>query len=197
MNITLVYSNTDQQNLTAIQLDDVGYTVNKAFSLLSPWFHSVCHEQTDLLIFSIDHPDESLLNKLTLLQDKSKYPIIIFAHDASHEVIEKTIIAGADSCVVGSLTRERILSVIEVSIARNKISQQLEMEVEELKREVESLENRLSDRKDVDRAKGLLMSSYMMEEADAYNALRKMAMDTGNKLGDVARNLISMSEILN
>jgi len=197
MNIALVYSNTDQQNHTAIQLDEVGYTVNKAFSLLSSWFHSASHEATDLLVFSIDRPNESFLNKLSLLRKQSKFPIIIFSHDASHEVIEKTIMAGADSCVIGTLTSERILSVIEIAIARNKINLQLEKKVADLKREIKSLESRLSDRQDIDKAKGLLMISYKMNEADAYNALRNMAMDTGNKLGDVARNLISMSKILN
>jgi len=197
MNIALVYSSTDQQNQTAIQLDEVGYTVNKAFSLLSSWFHSVSHEETDLLVFSIDRPNESFLNKLNLLQKKTSFPIVVFSHDASHDVIEKTIMAGADSCVVGNLTSERILSIIEIAIARNKINLQLEKEVTDLKREIKSLESRLSDRQDIDRAKGLLMTSYKMNETDAYNALRNMAMDTGNKLGDVARNLISMSKILN
>jgi len=36
-----------------------------------------------------------------------------------------------------------------------------------------------------------------MSETDAYNAMRHMAMDSGSKLGEVARNLISMAKVLN
>lgn len=197
MNIALVYSSTEYQNQTALQLDEVGYTVNQTFSIDTPWFASINRDRPELLVISIDLPDQELYQQLNLLRENHACPVVVLSHSKDHQIIEKTILAGADSCAIGKLTSERIQSIMETAIARFKVNRQLEGKVVELTQEVEALENRLSDRKDIDRAKGLLMQSYKMTESDAYNALRNMAMDTGNKLGEVARNVISMSKILN
>jgi len=196
MNITLIYNNIDHQNLTAMLLDEAGYTVNQTFSADSTWFTSINQDQPDLLVISIDEPDSNLFKQLTLLREQSSCPVVVLTHSTDHHIIEKTILAGADSCIVGKLSSERMKGIVEIAIARHKVNLKLKEEMVELKQEVASLENRLSDRKDIDRAKGVLMQSYNMNETDAYNAMRNMAMDTGNKLGEVARNLISMSKIL-
>ena len=91
----------------------------------------------------------------------------------------------------------KVKNIIETVIARHKVTSKLRQQIVDLKDEISSLESRLSDRKDIDRAKGILMTQYKMTESDAYNAMRNMAMDTGNKLGEIARNLISMTKILN
>ena len=196
MNITLIHDNIDHQNLTAIKLDEAGYTVNQTFATDSPWFASIIEESPELLVISVDQPDQDLFKQLTLLKEKSCSPVVVLTQSTDHHVIEKTILAGADTCIVGELSSDRIKSVIEIAIARHKVNLQRHQEIIELREEVESLENRLSDRKDIDRAKGVLMQTYNMNETDAYNAMRNMAMDTGNKMGEVARNLISMSKIL-
>ena len=197
MNIALVFSSTKYQNQTALQLDEAGYTVNQTFSLDSQWFATIQQDVPELLVISVQTPDSDLYQQLNILREKIICPIIVLTHSSDHHVIEKTILAGADSCITGELNRNRIQSIIEIAFARHKVNQKIQEEVIELKKEVETLESRLSDRKDIDRAKGLLMNSYNMSEADAYNAMRNVAMDTGNKLGEVARNLISMSKILN
>ena len=197
MNLTLVYESIELQNTTVLLLDEAGYTVNQTFALSSAWFGSISHDNPELLVISTTEPDNDLYNQLQLLKEKPCCPIIVLSRSSDHHIIEKTILAGADSCIVGKLTPERTQSIVEIAIARHKVNSHLQHEMLGLKQEIESLESRLSDRKDIDRAKGLLMKSYNMNETDAYNAIRNMAMDTGNKLGEVARNLISMSKILN
>lgn len=117
--------------------------------------------------------------------------------DASVSVTEKTMFAGAHSCITRKIPAERMQSFIEVTITRYKINLQQLQKIIELENEISVLDGRLNDRNDIARATGLLMESYKMSEDDAYNALHRMVMDTGNKLGDVARNLISISKVLN
>ncbi|AGH77642.1 Uroporphyrinogen-III methylase [Xanthomonas citri pv. citri] len=52
----------------------------------------------------------------------------------------------------------------------------------------------LQDRKQIDRAKGLLMEKRGLSEADAYAALRQQAMKQGVKLTEVARRIVAMAE---
>ena len=197
MNIALVYDDIKQQNTTAMLLDSAGHTVCLAFSISSPWVSSIKNDPPDILVISVSTPDDQLLNQLSVFRDNIICPVVVLAMDARVDITEKTMLAGAHSCITGKISPERMQSFIQVTITRYKINLNQIQKITELEKEISALEDRLNDRCDIDKAKGLLMSSYKMSEDDAYKALRRMAMDTGNKLGEVARNLISMSKVLN
>lgn len=197
MNIALIYDNLKYQNETAILLDDAGFTVNFTFSSDSLWFDSIRKNKPDALVISVSTPSEELFQQLNNFKQQAICPVIVLVNEAGVDIIEQVILAGADSCITGDITADRMKSLLQINMARFKVTRGRLKEIQELNKNIESLEARLNDRKDIERAKGLLMTSYSMNENDAYNALRSMAMDTGNKLGEVARNLISMSKVLN
>lgn len=197
MNITLVYESTEYQNATAMLLDDAGFTVNQALPLHSPWFQTAKMQPPDILVIAVTRPDQDLLQQLGILKKEALCPVIVLSPHAKADITRETILAGADTCITGKISADRIQSFIEVACIRFEMTRNLIDEINDLKEQIESLESRLSDRRDIDRAKGLLMKSYKMTEEDAYTALRRMAMDSGNKLGEVARNLISMTKVLN
>ena len=65
-----------------------------------------------------------------------------------------------------------------------------------VRQRLDALERKLDDRRDIDRAKGLLMDRRGMNEAQAYAALRQQAMKQGLKLADVARRILAMADLL-
>lgn len=197
MNIALIYDNLKYQNETAILLDEAGFTVNLTFSTQSPWFEAINKNKPGILVISISTPDKELLQQLNNFKQQVICPVIVLANEAEIDITEQVILAGADSCVTGDISAERLKSLLQINLARFKVTRGQIKEIQDLNKSIESLESRLNDRKDIERAKGLLMTSYSMNENDAYNALRTMAMDSGSKLGEVARNLISMSKVLN
>jgi len=196
MNIALVYENLKYQNETVMLLSDAGYEVNLTYSIDSAWFAGIKDELPDVLIIAVSVPGKKLQQQLENFKQQVLCPVIVLASNAEIQITEKIILAGADSCVTGNISADRMQSLIEISRARFKVTHLRIKEIEQLNKNIDLLELRLSDRKYIEKAKGLLMSSYKMNEDDAYNALRKMAMDTGNKLGEVSRNLISMSKVL-
>lgn len=62
--------------------------------------------------------------------------------------------------------------------------------------ELEAVRATLSERKVVERAKGLLMAHRHMSEDEAYKALRQMAMNQNRRLLDVAANVLALAEVL-
>ena len=54
----------------------------------------------------------------------------------------------------------------------------------------------LDERKVVDRAKGLLMSSRNLSEKDAYTLMRETAMRQNKRIVDIAESIVSMADIL-
>ncbi|WP_372399150.1 nitrate- and nitrite sensing domain-containing protein [Azospirillum sp. HJ39] len=62
--------------------------------------------------------------------------------------------------------------------------------------ELESAKAALNERKVIDRAKGLLMSTRNLSEEEAYKLIRKTAMNQNKRIIEVAEAILSMSDIL-
>jgi response regulator NasT len=69
-------------------------------------------------------------------------------------------------------------------------------EFQAMRRNLEEAETRLSERKTIDRAKSILMKQRNWSEDQAYQALRKTAMDRGQRIGEVASNIIAAADLL-
>ena len=65
-----------------------------------------------------------------------------------------------------------------------------------LRAELADANLKLSERKRVERAKGILMKTRGVGEDEAYQMLRRMAMDRGKRLGEIAQQLIDMADLL-
>ena len=65
-----------------------------------------------------------------------------------------------------------------------------------LRDELAEAKARLAERKDVERAKGILMQQRGLTEGDAFAALRSLAMLRGIRLGEAARQVIQVAALL-
>ena len=70
------------------------------------------------------------------------------------------------------------------------------LEERNLTGEVDALGEQLETRKTIDRAKGILMKSRGISEPEAYDLLRRTAMNQSRKIIDVAQSLIIASGLL-
>ena len=87
------------------------------------------------------------------------------------------------------LFRSRLQPILQVAVARFAAEQSL-------KQELADARTQLADRKNVERAKGILMKQRALTEEDAFQMLRKFAMDRGIKMADAAARVIDMSTML-
>jgi len=116
-------------------------------------------------------------------------PVVFFAEHSDYDTTQAAINAGVSAYIVDGLSTTHLNSVMEVAIANFKAFQRLRTELEDTKM-------RLQDRKDVDKAKGILMQHRNLNEEDAYQLLRKMAMDRNMKIGDASRNFVAAMSLL-
>ena len=68
--------------------------------------------------------------------------------------------------------------------------------MQSLRAQLAEANQKLLDRKLIERAKGLLMKSRGLDEDAAYALLRKMAMDRQLKLPDLAQRLVDAADLL-
>jgi len=62
--------------------------------------------------------------------------------------------------------------------------------------DLQDTKNKLADRKDVERAKVLLMQLHRLSEDDAFQLLRKNAMSHRMTIGEMARRLLDAQQLL-
>jgi len=103
--------------------------------------------------------------------------------------VRDAIAAGVTAYVVAGLAPDRVKPVLEVALARFQHE-------EHLRRELADARNQLSERKAIDRAKGLLMRRQGLSEEEAYARMRKTAMDKGLKLAEVAQRMLDVADLL-
>ncbi|MGH8733722.1 MAG: ANTAR domain-containing response regulator [Burkholderiales bacterium] len=96
--------------------------------------------------------------------------------------------AGVAAYVVDGLKKERIKSILDLCISRFNAFSRLQTELEQTK-------NALEDRKIIDRAKGILMKRKSLSEEDAYDLLRRTAMNENKKIAEIAQSVITASEM--
>jgi hypothetical protein len=114
---------------------------------------------------------------------------VVFSEDAAAAPMQQALEAGVSAYVISGLQAHRLLPVLQVAIAR--------FEQDRLLRgQLEVAQSQLSERKVVDRAKGMLMDEIGLTEEQAFAHLRKLAMDRGQRLGQVAERIVAARDLL-
>lgn len=143
----------------------------------------------DIILIDSDSPSRDTLEHLSVLNREMPRPVLFFAREQSSEVIRRAVKAGVSSYMVDAVSPERLEPIIELAVARFE-------EYQALRRERDEATQKLSERVVIERAKGLLMKARNMDEEAAYKALRKLAMDRGRKLVEVAQSVIDSASLL-
>jgi response regulator NasT len=116
-------------------------------------------------------------------------PIVWFVDQTDTTAMQAAITAGVSAYVVDGLTAKRVKPILDVAVARFRA-------FEELRQELEIARLSLSERKLIERAKGILMKARGFSEDEAYAALRSKAMNEQRKVGDIAQSVITAAELL-
>jgi two-component system, response regulator / RNA-binding antiterminator len=143
----------------------------------------------DVVIVDSESPTRDTLEHLALLGSRNPRPVVVFSEDDAEDPMRLALEAGVSAYVVAGLHPERLQPVLKVAIAR------YEQEAA-LRAQLVDANAQLSQRKTIERAKGLLMKSASLDEDAAFVRLRKLAMDKGLKLHQVAAKVIEAHELL-
>jgi response regulator NasT len=143
----------------------------------------------DMVLIDLENPSRDVLEQMIRMSGATARPVAMFADSSDASMIAAAIDAGVSAYVVDGLKKERVQNIVDVSISRfNAFSR--------LRDELKAAKSQLADRKVIDQAKGLLMKAKNIPEDQAYVLLRKVAMNEGRKIVDVARSIITAMELL-
>ncbi|WP_199271620.1 ANTAR domain-containing response regulator [Paraglaciecola sp. L3A3] len=185
LRILLIDDNKQRVASLTDVLDNSRYIVSH---LASPTSHLLKHVdliKPDIIVIDIESPSRDILESLTAISQYAPKPVVMFSGEEGTDTITQSIESGVSAYVVGDLEPKRVKPILDAAVARFKAFQKLKNELTETKQA-------LASRDLVEKAKRLLMKKKNLDEDAAYKTMRKTAMDTGQKLEDVAKTLISL-----
>jgi two-component system, response regulator / RNA-binding antiterminator len=143
----------------------------------------------DVIVIDIENPNRDALENLFQVSRSVQRPIAMFVDHSDTAMIEAAVDAGVSAYIVDGLKKERVKPILDMAIIRFKAFAKLRGERDDAKRALE-------DRKLIDRAKGILMKQRGIDEAEAYDLLRRTAMLESRRLVDIAQSLVTASALL-
>ncbi|MGD8623388.1 MAG: response regulator [Anaerolineae bacterium] len=139
----------------------------------------------DIVIMDIKFEGEEFdgIDAARILTEERIAPVLLLTAYSQRDLVVRAREAGVVGYLVKPFREADLVPAIEVALARFAEFRTVEEQVDDL---AEALETR----KFVDRAKGILMDSQGLTEADAFRRIQKMSMNTRKPMKDVAEAII-------
>ncbi len=150
----------------------------------------VAHHRPDLAILDVKMPGLDGIEAARRITSEHRTAALILTAFSQRNLIEDARDAGVAAYLVKPFQRSELIPAIEVAIARFEEQRAIEEEAARLSDEVTRLEDKLETRRQVDRAKGVLMDKHAMGEGEAFSFIQKTAMDRRARMRDVATEVI-------
>jgi AmiR/NasT family two-component response regulator len=142
----------------------------------------------DLVIMDIQMPDLDGLEATRILTEEGIAPVLLLTAYSQKELVERAQQVGVVGYLVKPFRDSDIQPAVEVALARFE-------EFKALRTQVKSLEESLETRKIVDRAKGVLMDTQSLKEADAFRRIQKLSMDSRKSMREVAEAILLAHQV--
>ncbi len=143
----------------------------------------------DVIIIDLECPSRDVLEQMFHVSRAAQRPVAMFVDQSDSAMINAAIDAGVSAYVVDGLKKERVKSILDMTISRFNSFARLRAELKAAKSQIE-------DRKVIDRAKTILMKAKNIPEPQAYALMRKVAMNENKRIAEIARSILTASELL-
>ena len=166
-----------------------GYDVVEVSMSASALLDRVALLQPDVIIIDSDSPTRDTLEQLSFVNARQPRPIVLFTEDRDNATIQAALAAGVSAYIVAGMQPDRLQPILDVAVARFEQDRAVRAELRDA-------QQKLADRKLIERAKGIVMKQKNVGEDEAYRLMRKLAMDRNRKLLEVAQQIIDVSELM-
>ncbi len=189
LRVMLVDEYPERSEAVAALLRSAGCDTVASLSPEDDLLAQVERHRPDVVIIDVDLPSRDTLESLRNVQSAEPRPMVMFSQDDNGETIRRAIQAGVSAYEVDGLQSHRVRPVLEAAIARFQQHRELQLELDRTRSE-------LADRKNIEKAKGIVMKQRRIDEPAAYRLIRKSAMDQNKRVIDIANSIISAAELI-
>jgi response regulator NasT len=182
LRVLIIDAQSERTELLAQALGTAGFELAGVVSESEDIYEAVRSLQPDAILIDADSPSRDTLEGLAVLGQRFPRPILMLSESADTELVRDAARLGISTYAVDGFSPALLRSLVEVSMAHFQTQRSLAGELQEA-------QQALQDRRVIDKAKYRLVRELHMTEEEAYHQLRRMAMERGMKLVELARLL--------
>jgi response regulator NasT len=130
----------------------------------------------DVAVFAVGLPDRDGIDTAADVIATAGCPVVLFTSHTDPALTERAREAGVMAYLLKPLRPAELAPALDLAVARFR-------EAQELKRTLE-------DRKVIERAKGRLMARHALTEEQAFQRLRRAAMDARRPMVEIAKAVL-------
>ena len=141
----------------------------------------------DLVIMDVKMPEMDGIEAAKLLTEERLAPVLLLTAFSERDLVRRAGEAGVVGYLVKPFGETDLVPAIEIAIARFQ-------EFRTLEKEATDLRDTLETRKQVERAKGILMRTGL-SEADAFRKIQRLSMNSRKSMREVADAILLTHQI--
>lgn len=142
----------------------------------------------ELVIMDIRMPEMDGIEAARTLTQENVAPVLLLTAYSEPELVARATQAGVIGYLVKPFREAQLGPAIEVTLGRFHEFQALQKELGDTREALEA-------RKLIDRAKGMLMDRFGLNEAEAFRRIQKRSMDNRKSMKEVAEAILLASEM--
>jgi two-component system, response regulator PdtaR len=143
----------------------------------------------DLVITDVKMPDMDGIEAAAEIYRNSAVPVILISAHHDNELIERAEADHVMAYLVKPVKQSHLEPAIAIAMCRFT-------EFQALRKDTADLRQALADRKVIEQAKGILMTTARLDEQAAFRRLQKLASEKNRKLIDIAHMIITAKEAM-
>lgn len=137
----------------------------------------------DLIVMDVKMPRMNGIKASRIIQQTWQIPIVLLTAYSQTEFIEEAKNAQIVGYLVKPITENDLIPAIEIALGQSK-------RLHSLMGNIKKLEQKIEDQKIIEKAKGILMEVYQLNEEEAYKKLRTYSMNHQLEMITVAHDTI-------
>ena len=141
----------------------------------------------DVILMDVNLPGMDGITALKKVQQHVEIPTVLITGYRDLEVMERSRTPGVFGYLQKPVDEYEIRSMLQIAVDRHK-------ELKVTKKERDQAIHRLDERKQIERAKAMLMDEFGLSDSEAMRSMQKKSKDQNQKLVEVARELLRKSE---
>jgi response regulator NasT len=141
----------------------------------------------DIVLVDMARPDRDALEGIRQVTTHQDRPVVLFVDEDDPSFMEEAILAGVSSYNVLDVPLRDVKPILRAAMALFQRHQQD-------RDRMHKAESRLLERETVDRAKAILIRDRRLNEPEAYGWLRRQAMTRGQRIAEVAKDVVRGKE---
>jgi AmiR/NasT family two-component response regulator len=174
----------------ALETKEAGYAVEEKFSQPKNLVEYIGRSNIDhIALIDTRRRTEEVLTLIEQLCDKRTVAVVALESSAGCLPNSSALAAGAQALIVDPVNSKDVSCAFAVALYQHAKQSRMENKLDEL-------QERLENRKVIERAKGMLMKAAKVTEAEAFRLIQKQSQDKRKSMADIAASIISTNQLV-